>query len=165
MIYKNNELTVRAIVLGILFSILLSSANAYLGLFAGMTVSASIPAAIMSISFMKIFKNSNILEHNLVQTSASAGESLAAGVIFTFPALLLMGYWTDFDYFEVTKIALIGGILGAIFTIPLRKTLIIKKKLKFPEGIATSKILKSVENKKLGQILHVQVDCGSTIKI
>ncbi len=161
MIYKNNELTLRAIVLGILFSIILSSANTYLGLFAGMTVSASIPAAIMSISFMRFLKNSNILEHNLVQTSASAGESLAAGVIFTFPALILMGYWTNFDYFEVTKIALIGGILGAIFTIPLRKTLIIKKKLKFPEGIATSKILKSVENKKLGQtILHSTIIGG-----
>ena len=79
---------------------------------------------------MKFYKNSSILEHNLVQTSASAGESLAAGVIFTFPALVLMGYWTNFNYFEVTKIALIGGILGAIFTIPLRKTLIIEKKIK-----------------------------------
>ena len=164
MIYKNNELTPRAIVLGILLSILLSSANTYLGLFAGMTVSASIPAVIMSISFMKFYKNSNILEHNLVQTSASAGESLAAGVIFTFPALLLMGYWTDFNYLEVTKIALVGGILGAIFTIPLRRTLIVEKKLKFPEGIATSKILKSIDNKELGQtILHSTI-IGAFIK-
>ena len=164
MIYKNNELTLRAIILGILFSILLSSANAYLGLFAGMTVSASIPAAIMSISIMRFYKNSSILEHNLVQTSASAGESLAAGVIFTFPALVLMGYWTEFNYFEVTKIALIGGILGAIFTIPLRKTLIIEQKLKFPEGIATSKILKSVENKKLGQTILYSTIIGAFIK-
>tara|TARA_Y100001970_G_scaffold124890_1_gene154619 strand:- start:7246 stop:9057 length:1812 start_codon:yes stop_codon:yes gene_type:complete len=164
MKYKNNELTLRAIILGILLSVLLSSANTYLGLFAGMTVSASIPAAIMSISIMKFYKNSNILEHNLVQTSASAGESLAAGVIFTFPALVLMGYWTNFNYLEVSKIALIGGILGAIFTIPLRKTLIIEKKLKFPEGIATSKILKSIDNKKLGQtILHSTI-IGAFIK-
>ena len=164
MKYKNNELTLRAIILGILLSILLSSANTYLGLFAGMTVSASIPAAIMSISIMRFYKNSNILEHNLVQTSASAGESLAAGVIFTFPALVLMGYWTNFNYIEVAKIALIGGILGAVFTIPLRRTLIIEKKLKFPEGIATSKILKSIDDKKLGQtILHSTI-IGAFIK-
>ena len=161
MIYKNNELTLKAIFLGILLSIILSSANTYLGLFAGMTVSASIPAAIMSISFMKLYRKSNILEHNLVQTSASAGESLAAGVIFTFPALILMGHWTYFDYVEVTKIALTSGILGAIFTIPLRKILIVEKKMKFPEGIATSKILKSVDNKKLGStILHSSIIGG-----
>ena len=129
-----------------------------------MTVSASIPAAIMSISILRFFKNSTILEHNLTQTSASAGESLAAGVIFTFPALLLMGYWTNFNYIEVTKIALIGGIMGALFTIPLRKTLIVDKKLKFPEGIATSKILESTENKKLGQIILQSTIIGAFIK-
>ncbi len=164
MLHKNNELTLRAIILGIFFSILLSGANTYLGLFAGMTVSASIPAAIMSISILRFFKNSTILEHNLTQTSASAGESLAAGVIFTFPALLLMGYWTNFNYIEVTKIALIGGIMGALFTIPLRKTLIVDKKLKFPEGIATSKILESTENKKLGQIILQSTIIGAFIK-
>ena len=164
MSHKNNELTLRSIILGIFFSILLSGANTYLGLFAGMTVSASIPAAIMSISILRFFKNSTILEHNLTQTSASAGESLAAGVIFTFPALLLMGYWTNFDYIEVTKIALIGGIMGALFTIPLRKTLIVDKKLKFPEGIATSKILESTENKKLGQIILQSTIIGAFIK-
>jgi len=164
MSHKNNELTLRAVILGIFFSILLSGANTYLGLFAGMTVSASIPAAIMSISILRFFKNSTILEHNLTQTSASAGESLAAGVIFTFPALLLMGYWTNFNYIEVTKIALIGGIMGALFTIPLRKTLIVDKKLKFPEGIATSKILESTENKKLGQIILQSTIIGAFIK-
>ena len=164
MSHKNNELTLRSILLGIFFSILLSGANTYLGLFAGMTVSASIPAAIMSISILRFFKNSTILEHNLTQTSASAGESLAAGVIFTFPALLLMGYWTNFNYIEVTKIALIGGIMGALFTIPLRKTLIVNKKLKFPEGIATSKILESTENNKLGQIILQSTIIGAFIK-
>ena len=164
MSHKNNELTLRALILGIFFSILLSGANTYLGLFAGMTVSASIPAAIMSISIMKFFKNPTILEHNLTQTSASAGESLAAGVIFTFPALLLMGYWTNFDYIEVTKIALIGGIMGALFTIPLRKTLIIDKQLKFPEGIATSKILESTKNRELGQTILQSTIIGAFIK-
>ena len=150
MIYKNNELTLRAVVLGILFSILLSSANTYLGLFAGMTVSASIPAAIMSISFMRFFKNSNILEHNLVQTSASAGESLAAGVIFTIPALVLLGYWTSFDYFEVAKIAAIGGVIGVLFTVPLRRALIVTAKLKYPEGVATAEVLRAGDEARKG---------------
>ena len=161
---KKNELTIKSILLGILLSIILSAANTYLGLFAGMTVSASIPAAIMSLSILKLFNKSTILEHNLVQTSASAGESLAAGVIFTFPALLLMGYWTEFNYIEVTKIALMGGILGALFTIPLRKVLIVEKKLTFPEGIATSKILLSSENKNLGQIILNSSIIGGFIK-
>ena len=86
------ELTARSLILGIVLSVVLSAANAYLGLFAGMTVSASIPAAIMSMAILKLFKNSTIFENNLVQTSASEGESLGAGVIFTFPALLLLGY-------------------------------------------------------------------------
>ena len=92
------ELTTKSIILGIFLSVILSAANTYLGLFAGMTVSASIPAAILSMSILRFFKKSSILENNLVQTSASAGESLAAGVIFTFPALVLIGYWTNFDY-------------------------------------------------------------------
>ena len=153
MLHKNNELTLRALILGIFFSILLSGANTYLGLFAGMTVSASIPAAILSMSILRFFRNSSILENNLVQTAASAGESLAAGVIFTFAVLVLIGYWTNFNYIEVTKIALIGGILGALFTIPLRRTLIVEKKLLFPEGIATSKILKSANNISLSKII------------
>ncbi|MCS5701770.1 MAG: OPT/YSL family transporter, partial [Acidobacteria bacterium] len=102
------ELTVKAIFLGILLSVVLSGANAYLGLFAGMTVSASIPAAVMSMAVLRAFKQSNILENNLVQTSASAGESLAAGVIFTIPALVLIGWWETFDYWQVTAIAAAG---------------------------------------------------------
>ena len=145
-------------------SIILSAANTYLGLFAGMTVSASIPAAILSMSILRLFKRSSILENNLVQTSASAGESLAAGVIFTFPALVLIGYWTNFDYIEVTKIALIGGILGALFTIPLRRVLIVEKKLLFPEGIATSKILKSANNSTLAKIILQSSIIGAIVK-
>ena len=158
------ELTTKSIILGIFLSVILSAANTYLGLFAGMTVSASIPAAILSMSILRFFKKSSILENNLVQTSASAGESLAAGVIFTFPALVLIGYWTNFDYIEVTKIALIGGILGALFTIPLRRTLIVEKKLLFPEGIATSKILQSRTNEKLAKIILHSSLIGGIIK-
>ena len=138
------EITPKAIFLGILLSMILAAANAYLGLFAGMTVSASIPAAVISMAILKQFKNSNILENNIVQTAASAGESLAAGVIFTLPALVLMGYWNDgFDYLEVAKISAIGGIIGVLFTVPLRRALILKAKLKYPEGVATAAILEA----------------------
>ena len=139
----NNEITVKAIFLSIGLSIVLSAAMAYLGLYAGMTISASIPAAIMSMGILRLFKNSNILENNIVQTAASAGESLAAGVIFTIPALLLIGYWESVDYWEVTKIAMVGGVLGALFTVPLRRALILKAKLRFTEGVATAKVLET----------------------
>ena len=139
----NNEITVKAIFLSIGLSIVLSAAMAYLGLYAGMTISASIPAAIMSMGILRLFKNSNILENNIVQTAASAGESLAAGVIFTIPTLLLIGYWESVDYWEVTKIAMVGGVLGALFTVPLRRALILKAKLRFPEGVATAKVLET----------------------
>ena len=124
---------------------LLSGAMAYLGLFAGITVSASIPAAVLSMGILALFKKSNILENNLVQTAASAGESLAAGVIFTIPALILMGYWQSFDYLEVAKISAIGGIIGVMFTVPLRRAFILVAKLQYPEGIATAEVLKAGE--------------------
>ena len=143
---KKTEITIKAIILGVLLSAILAAANAYLGLFAGMTVSASIPAAVISMGVLRLFKNSNILENNIVQTSASAGESLAAGVIFTIPALVLMGYWESFDYFEVAKISAIGGLIGILFTIPLRQVLIVRAKLLYPEGIATAEVLKAGHN-------------------
>ncbi|MGY8796359.1 MAG: OPT/YSL family transporter, partial [Woeseiales bacterium] len=115
------QITVKAVLLGIILAAVLAAANAYIGLFAGLTVSASIPAAVISMAVLKMFKNSNILENNIVQTAASAGESVAAGVIFTLPALILMGYWDVFDYWWVTAIAGLGGLLGVLFTIPLRR--------------------------------------------
>ena len=154
----NNEITVKAIFLSIGLSIVLSAAMAYLGLYAGMTISASIPAAIMSMGILRLFKESNILENNIVQTAASAGESLAAGVIFTLPALLLVGYWDTISYLEVTKIAMVGGILGALFTVPLRRALILKAQLRFPEGVATAAVLKTgheTDSKKSNQSLRL----------
>jgi uncharacterized oligopeptide transporter (OPT) family protein len=137
------EITIKAVVLGVLLSMILAAANAYLGLFAGMTVSASIPAAVVSMGVLRLFRRSNILENNIVQTAASAGESLAAGVIFTLPALVIMGFWEDFNFFWVTIIAGFGGLLGVLFTIPLRRALIVEGKLKFPEGIATAEVLET----------------------
>jgi putative OPT family oligopeptide transporter len=148
---QNNEITVKALFLGVILSMVLAGANAYLGLFAGMTVSASIPAAVISMGVLSLFKNSNIRENNIVQTAASAGESLAAGVIFTIPALVLLGYWDSFDYFEVAKIAAIGGVIGVLFTVPLRRALIINAKLKYPEGIATAAVLKAGDDAKRSQ--------------
>ena len=136
------QLTLKAILLGLVLSMVLAGANAYLGLFAGMTVSASIPAAVISMAILKLFRDSNILENNIVQTAASAGESLAAGVIFTLPALIILGYWNVFSYPWVSVIAGLGGLLGVLFTIPLRRSLIVGEQLAYPEGTATAEVLK-----------------------
>ncbi len=143
------EITVKAVLLGIILSMVLAGANAYLGLFAGMTASASIPAAVISMGVLSLFKKHNILEDNIVQTAASAGESLAAGVIFTIPALLLMGYWDTFNYLEVAKIASVGGLIGVLFTIPLRRALIVEAKLAYPEGVATAAVLRAGHAKNI----------------
>jgi putative OPT family oligopeptide transporter len=137
------QITVKAVILGFLLSAILAGANAYLGLKVGMTVSASIPAAVISMAVLRLFKESNILENNIVQTAASAGESLAAGVIFTLPALILLKYWLDFPFMETAAIAMFGGILGVLFTIPLRRALIVESDLQFPEGVATGEVLKA----------------------
>jgi putative OPT family oligopeptide transporter len=142
------ELTIKAVVLGIVLAMILGAANAYLGLFAGMTVSASIPASVVSMGILRFFKKSNILENNIVQTAASAGESVAAGVIFTLPALVILGFWDDFggkNFWWITIIAAFGGCLGVLFTIPLRRSLIVEAKLQFPEGIAIAEVLQTGE--------------------
>jgi putative OPT family oligopeptide transporter len=136
------ELTVGVIVLGSLLSVILAGANAYLGMFAGMTVSASVPAAVISMGIMRALRTGNILQNNAVQTAAASGEGLAAGVIFTLPALVILGVWSRFSYLETTLIAGFGGVLGVLFTIPLRRALIIDQPLQFPEGVATAEVLK-----------------------
>lgn len=145
------EITVKAVVLSVILAATLAAANAYLGLFAGMTVSASIPAAVASMAILRLFRQSNILENNIVQTAASSGEALAAGVIFTIPALLLVGYWSDFDYWQTTVIATVGGLLGVLFTIPLRRALIVTARLRFPEGLATAEVLKVATGERQGR--------------
>ncbi len=159
------QLTVKAILLGIVLSAVLAGANAYLGLFAGLTVSASIPAAVISMAILRMFKNSNILENNIVQTAASAGESLAAGVIFTIPALIILGYWNVFDYWWVSAIAGLGGLLGVMFTIPLRRSLIVEQQLAYPEGKATAEVLKVGEDPSSGvKFLAMAALTGAVIK-
>lgn len=136
------EITLKAVVLSVVLAAVLAGANAYLGLFAGMTVSASIPAAVVSMAVLRLFRRSNILENNIVQTAASSGEALAAGVIFTIPGLVLLGYWESFDYWQTVTVSLVGGVLGVLFTIPLRRALIVHARLRFPEGVATAEVLK-----------------------
>jgi len=144
------EITIKAVILGVVLSVVLAAANAYLGLFAGLTVSASIPAAVISMAVLRLFRQSNILENNIVQTAASAGESLAAGVIFTIPAMLILGAWTDFPYWDITLIAGLGGVIGVMFTIPLRRALIVESPLRFPEGVATAEVLKAGDRGSAG---------------
>ena len=159
------QLTVKATVLGLVLSALLAGANAYLGLFAGLTVSASIPAAVISMAVLKLFKTSNVLENNIVQTAASAGESLAAGVIFTMPGLIILGYWHVFDYVWVTVIAGLGGLLGVLFTIPLRRSLIVEERLAYPEGAATAEVLMVGEAGNRGaKALAVAGIVGASVK-
>nr|AIE95371.1 OPT family oligopeptide transporter [uncultured marine group II/III euryarchaeote AD1000_65_C10] len=135
------ELTIRAILLGLFLGVLMTAANTYLGLYIGMTVSASIPAAVMSMLLLRMFrfKDVSILENNVVQTMTSAGESLAAGVIFTMPALLVMG--REMDTLTTFIVAILGGILGTIFTITLRRVFIVEEALLYPEGIACEEVL------------------------
>jgi len=139
------ELSFKVIVLAIVLSIVLASANTYLGLFAGITISVSIPSSILSLTLLKPFK-ANILEINAVQTGVSAGSSIAAGLIYTIPAMLMLQKdpWTTFKYGETFLIALIGGLMGVFFTIPLRRALIVENrdKLEFPEGKAITEVLK-----------------------
>jgi putative OPT family oligopeptide transporter len=137
------ELTIKALILGAALSMILAAANAYIGLLVGLTVSASIPAAAVSMGLLRLFRRSTILENNMVQTAASAGESLVAGIIFTIPALVMMKAWSGYEYGPMVAIGVVGGILGVAFTIPLRRALIIEAKLKFPEGVATAEVLKT----------------------
>ena len=136
-----SEFTLKAILLGALFGILFGAVTVYVGLRAGLTVSASIPIAVLSISILRAFGKATILENNIVQTAGSAGESVAAGVIFTLPALIFLGF--PLEYTRIFLLALIGGTLGVLFMIPLRRQLIVKEhgNLLYPEGTACADVL------------------------
>src|SRR5690606_26858526 len=140
------QLTVRAVVLAIILAVILAAANTYLGLFAGLTIASAIPAAVVSMAVLRLFGGGHILENNIVQTGASAGSSIASGVIFTIPALVILGYWESFEYMWVFAIAGLGGLLGVIFSVPLRRSLIVDQGLAFPEGKAAAEVLKTGEN-------------------
>jgi len=160
------ELTFRAIVLAIVLAVILAAANAYLGLFAGMTIASAIPAAVVSMAVLKMLGGGHILENNIVATGASAGTSIATGVIFTIPALILLGYWVDFRYTWVLAIAGLGGLLGVLFSVPLRRSLIVDQKLAFPEGKAAAEVLRSGDKPGEGlKILAGAAALGGLIKL
>lgn len=144
---KIAEVTFQSITLGIILCLLMTAANCYLGLKVGMTVSASIPAAVISMAILRgLLRRGTILENNIVQTITSTGESIAAGIVFTVPALVITGVWEDFKFWETTAIAMFGGLLGVLFMIPMRRALIVKEKqLAFPEGVACAEVLKAGE--------------------
>lgn len=139
------ELTAMSITAGLVLSVVMGAANVYLGLRVGMTVSASIPAAVLATGLLRgVFNRRSILEANIVQTSASAGESLAAGIIFTMPALILTGIWSEFDFWTTTLVALSGGLLGILMMIPMRRAIVVESTdLKFPEGVACAEVLRA----------------------
>ena len=123
----DRELTVMSLSTGLILSVVMGAANVYLGLRVGMTVSASIPAAVLATGVLRgVFNRRSILEANIVQTTASAGESLAAGIIFTMPALIITGIWSEFDFWTTTLIALSGGLLGILMMIPMRRAIVVE---------------------------------------
>ncbi|WP_141453699.1 oligopeptide transporter, OPT family [Pseudoxanthomonas sp. z9] len=160
------QLTFRAVLLAVVLAVVLSAANAYLGLFAGLTIATAIPAAVVSMGVLRVLGGGSILENNIVQTGASAGSSIAAGVIFTIPALVIMGYWPDFKYWWVLGIAGLGGLLGVLFSVPLRRSMIVEDPLPFPEGKAAAEVLKAGDNPGPGlKILALSGVIGAVVKL
>lgn len=135
------ELTLRGMILGALITVIFTASNVYLGLKVGLTFASSIPAAVISMAVLKFFKGSNILENNMVQTQASAAGTLST-IIFVLPGLLMAGYWSGFPFWQTVLLCMAGGILGVIFTIPLRYAMVVKSELPYPEGVAAAEILK-----------------------
>ena len=137
------ELSLEAFIISVVLSLLLTASNTYLGLKAGLTISASIPAAVVSMLVLRgIFRRGTIYENNIVQSFVSAGESMASGVIFVIPALVFMGIWQTFDYWTVTLIAILGGVMGVLIMVPLRRTFIVEnQELIYPEGVAIAEVL------------------------
>jgi putative OPT family oligopeptide transporter len=134
------ELTLRGVLLGGVITLLFTAANVYLGLKVGLTFATSIPAAVISMAILKLFKGSSILENNIVQTVASAAGTLAA-IIFVLPGLVMIGWWQDFPYVQTAAITMTGGILGVMFSVPLRRALVVDTDLPYPEGVAAAEVL------------------------
>src|SRR3954465_13264026 len=138
---KPKELTLRGLVLGALITTVFTAANVYLGLKVGLTFASSIPAAGISMAILSAVKDSSILENNIVQTVASAAGTLSA-IIFVLPGLVIVGGWTGFPFWPSFLICLSGGVLGVVFTIPLRRALVTNSDLPYPEGVAAAEVLK-----------------------
>lgn len=135
------EFTFRGVLLGALITLAFTAANVYLGLKVGLTFASAIPAAVISMALLYRFKDSNILENNLVQTQASAAGTLSS-VIFVLPALLMLGLWTGFPFWQTALICAAGGTLGVLYTVPLRRVLVVQSELPYPEGVAAAEVLR-----------------------
>src|SRR6187401_2141337 len=138
---RTKELTLRSLVLGALITTIFTAANVYLGLKVGLTFASSIPAAVISIAILSAFRDSSILENNIVQTVASAAGTLSA-IIFALPGLLIVGWWTEFPFWQSFLVCISGGVLGVLFTIPLRRALVTTSDLPYPEGVAAAEVLR-----------------------
>lgn len=139
------ELTVRGMLLGAILTVIFTASNVYLGLKVGLTFSSAIPAAVISMAILKMAKDSNILENNMVQTQASAAGTLSA-IIFIIPGMLMIGYWQGFQFWQTLLVSACGGCLGVLFTIPLRRAMVVHSDLAYPEGVAAAEILKVGSN-------------------
>src|SRR5215217_2983239 len=135
------ELTLRGVILGALITVILTAANVYAGLKIGLTVATSIPAAVVSMAILRFFRDSTIQENNIVQTIASAAGTLSA-IVFVLPGLVMIGWWTGFPYWLSVGVIGIGGILGVMYSVPLRRALVTGTDLPFPEGVAAAEVLK-----------------------
>src|SRR6476619_4033040 len=138
---KPKELTIRGLIIGALITTIFTAANVYLGLKVGLTFASSIPAAVISMAILSVVKDSSILENNIVQTVASAAGTLSA-IIFVLPGLVIVGWWTGFPFWTSCLVCVAGGILGVMFTIPLRRALVTTSDLPYPEGVAAAEVLK-----------------------
>src|ERR1700757_2781004 len=134
------ELTVRGLIIGVVITLVFTAANVYFGLKAGLTFSTSIPAAVISMAILRYFRNATVPENNIVQTVASAAGTLSA-IIFVLPGLVIVGYWTGFPFWQSFFITLSGGILGVMYSVPLRRALVTGTDLPFPEGVAAAEVL------------------------
>src|SRR3974377_238425 len=138
---KHTEITLRGLVLGALIAVVFPAANVYLGLKVGLTIASSIPAAVISMGVLRAFKTGSIKENNIVQTVASAAGTLSS-IIFVLPGLIIIGWWSGFPYWVSCAICLFGGILGVMYSIPLRRALVTQSDLPYPEGVACAEVLK-----------------------
>src|SRR5436305_7784810 len=135
------ELTLRGLILGILITLVFTAANVYFGLKAGLTFSTSIPAAVISMAILRYFRDATVQENNIVQTVASAAGTLSS-IIFVLPGLIMIGFWTEFPFWTSFWICALGGILGVMYSIPLRRALVTQSDLPYPEGVACAEVLK-----------------------
>src|SRR5579862_8765710 len=135
------ELTVRGLILGAAITLVFTAANVYLGLKVGLTFASSIPAAVISMACLRPFRTSTIWENNIVQTVASAAGTLSS-IIFVLPGLVMVGWWTGFPFWTSFGICAVGGILGVMYTVPLRRAMVVDSPLPYPEGVAAAEVLK-----------------------